>query len=120
MQVARGMQALEACDPPVMHRDLKPSNVLLDVAGRAVVSDFGLARRVWRSDGCAPLTGETGTYLYMSPEMMRCALHAECAVPCLLQRAAHGSAYGLAAFASPWQRSLPPCLQLVMIEMSPA
>ena len=28
--VARGMQALEEADPPILHRDLKPSNVLLD------------------------------------------------------------------------------------------
>ena len=28
--IARGMQALEESDPPILHRDLKPSNVLLD------------------------------------------------------------------------------------------
>lgn len=44
LDVARGMQALEESDPPVLHRDLKPSNVFVDARGRAKVADFGLAR----------------------------------------------------------------------------
>lgn len=28
--VARGMQALEEAQPPILHRDLKPSNVFID------------------------------------------------------------------------------------------
>lgn len=31
--VARGMQALEEAEPPILHRDLKPSNVLIDAGG---------------------------------------------------------------------------------------
>lgn len=52
----------------VLHRDVKPSNILVDAAGKAHVTDFGLAQRV--SDGHS-LT-HTGTVLgtptYMSPE----------------------------------------------------
>lgn len=71
-QVASALAALEACDPPILHRDVKPSNVLIDGAGRARLADFGLSRRR-PADGETEgvLTGETGTYLYMSPEIMR-------------------------------------------------
>lgn len=44
LDVARGMEALESCDPPILHRDLKPSNVFVDGQGHAQVADFGLAR----------------------------------------------------------------------------
>eukprot|EP00983_Pelagomonas_calceolata_P132906 1161915-Pelagomonas_calceolata.AAC.8 len=42
--VARGMEALESLQPPILHRDLKPSNVFIDGAGHARVADLGLAR----------------------------------------------------------------------------
>ena len=67
--VARGMAYLESRG--VMHRDLKPGNVFVTdsgSSGRAVIADFGLAREV---DPEAVLTGETGTYLYMAPEVIR-------------------------------------------------
>jgi serine/threonine protein kinase len=69
MQVCQGLAALEACQPPVLHRDVKPSNVFIDAAGAARLGDFGLSRVM--PDNSAVLTNETGTYLYMSPEMMR-------------------------------------------------
>jgi serine/threonine protein kinase len=64
------MAALAAADPPLLHRDLKPSNILLDGGGQPRVADFGLAR--WLRPGdAASLTGETGTYQYMAPEVFR-------------------------------------------------
>ena len=71
-EVARGMRYLEEATPTVMHRDLKPSNVFLtsrEIDARALVADFGLARWLPHSDEV--LTGETGTYLYMAPEVIR-------------------------------------------------
>jgi eukaryotic-like serine/threonine-protein kinase len=53
----------------VLHRDLKPGNVLFDEAGRAYVSDFGLAKLV---DTDADLTRSVdllGTPHYIAPEV---------------------------------------------------
>ena len=64
--------AREEATPTVMHRDLKPSNVFISCpgpGGRAVVADFGLAR--WMPHSGQAMTGETGTYLYMAPEVIR-------------------------------------------------
>eukprot|EP00198_Chlamydomonas_reinhardtii_P002739 XP_001692075.1 predicted protein [Chlamydomonas reinhardtii] len=69
-QVALGMCPLEACRPSILHRDLKAANVYLDNKGVARVGDFGLSRRLLE-EARASLTGETGTYLYMAPEVMR-------------------------------------------------
>ena len=64
--VASGMAAMERIG--VLHRDLKPSDVLLDGSLRAKVADLGLARIV--NDDHVSLTAETGTYIYMAPEVM--------------------------------------------------
>ncbi|MFC5489469.1 protein kinase domain-containing protein [Dokdonella soli] len=54
----------------VVHRDLKPANILLDAAGDAYISDFGVARSL----GATGLTQTglvIGTPEYLSPEQAR-------------------------------------------------
>jgi serine/threonine protein kinase len=73
--LARGMNYLHTCKPIVLHRDLKPANLLLDEAGTLKISDFGLAKiRTKAPDEPSEaftMTGETGSYRFMAPEVYR-------------------------------------------------
>ncbi|PIA27717.1 hypothetical protein AQUCO_07600110v1 [Aquilegia coerulea] len=69
LEVSQGMQYLHEQKPMLLHRDLKPSNIFMDHALHIRVADFGHAR--FLSDGEKALTGETGTYIYMAPEVIR-------------------------------------------------
>ena len=66
-QLARGLDELHRY--AIVHRDVKPSNVLFDSEGRAVLSDFGLARAV----DSTRLTKDgqlVGTPHYLAPEVI--------------------------------------------------
>jgi len=58
----------------VLHRDLKPMNILVDAAGTAYISDFGLAKSAELSPAMTALTrpgGFMGTPQYVSPEQVQ-------------------------------------------------
>jgi serine/threonine-protein kinase len=67
-QVAGALDALHA--ERLFHRDVKPANILLDEAGTAYITDFGLAKDSQGSLLTRP--GQTvGSLDYMAPEQIR-------------------------------------------------
>ncbi|MFW6058476.1 MAG: serine/threonine-protein kinase [Persicimonas sp.] len=70
------MQILSALDTShqsgIIHGNLKPENVVLDAAGNAMLSDFGLASIVEREGGnSSHVYVGVGTVAYMSPEQFQ-------------------------------------------------
>jgi serine/threonine protein kinase len=67
-QVADGLQAL--WEAGMVHRDVKPGNILLDAAGNAYITDFGLAKDTEGTVLTRP--GQPlGSMDYMPPEQIR-------------------------------------------------
>ncbi len=56
----------------VVHRDIKPANVLFNHSGKAILSDFGIAKSLQQTDETLTAIGtQIGTPSYMSPEQCR-------------------------------------------------
>src|SRR5438552_459834 len=43
-QILEVLQFLHSQKPPIIYRDLKPGNIMIDLRGRAMLIDFGIAR----------------------------------------------------------------------------
>lgn len=69
LDIARGMNYLHHCNPPIIHRDLKSSNLLVDKNWTVKVGDFGLSR-LKHETFLQTKTGK-GTPQWMAPEVLR-------------------------------------------------
>ncbi|DBA75450.1 TPA: hypothetical protein ACH3X1_010707 [Trebouxia sp. C0004] len=69
LDVARGMNYLHSCRPPIVHRDLKSPNLLVDKDLTVKVCDFGLSR-VRRSTWLSSKS-QAGTPEWTAPEVLR-------------------------------------------------
>ncbi len=68
-QVARALVC--AGSKGYVHRDIKPENIMLHEDGRAILTDFGLARGDEVSSGLTVSGRAMGTPYYMSPEQTK-------------------------------------------------
>src|SRR5437763_2421211 len=66
IQVADALAFAHAHD--LVHRDVKPQNILIDAAGDAKVTDFGIARSLDVEHGVTETGTVLGTSNYLSPE----------------------------------------------------
>ncbi|KAK9058916.1 hypothetical protein SSX86_023764 [Deinandra increscens subsp. villosa] len=69
MDIARGMNYLHHCQPPIIHCNLKSSNLLVDKNLTLKVGDFGLSR-IKHKTYLATNSG-AGTAQWMAPEVLR-------------------------------------------------
>ncbi|KAM7258215.1 hypothetical protein ACFE04_013956 [Oxalis oulophora] len=69
LDIARGMNYLHRCNPPIVHRDLKSSNLLVDKNWTVKVGDFGLSR-IKHATFLTSKNGN-GTPQWMAPEVLR-------------------------------------------------
>lgn len=69
LQLCDVLAYLHAQSPPIVFRDLKPSNVLIDQADRAVLVDFGIARRYRAGEQADTIM--LGTPGFAAPEQLR-------------------------------------------------
>ena len=114
VDVCAGLAAAHAAG--VLHRDLKPENVILARDGRAVITDFGIARAVTEGEHGKTLGGIVGTPAYMARSRSR-ARPISMAAPTSTRWApccSSSSAASPPGLVTPWWRSQRPgsCVHL--------
>ena len=69
LDVARGMNYLHSCRPPIIHRDLKSPNLLVELDLTVKVCDFGLSRM--RHAAVLSAKSQAGTPEWTAPEVLQ-------------------------------------------------
>jgi len=64
-QIADGLDYIHS--NKLIHRDIKPENILISMAGKMKLSDFGLSKQISTRGTCS-VSGIKGTLLWMAPE----------------------------------------------------
>lgn len=64
-QIADGLDYIHSNN--LIHRDIKPENILISMAGKMKLSDFGLSKQISTRGTCS-MSGIKGTLLWMAPE----------------------------------------------------
>ncbi|XP_046460948.1 serine/threonine-protein kinase/endoribonuclease IRE1-like isoform X2 [Daphnia pulex] len=64
-QIADGLDYIHS--NKLIHRDIKPENILISMAGKMKLSDFGLSKQISTRGTCS-ISGIKGTLLWMAPE----------------------------------------------------
>lgn len=73
-QLLSAIDTAHSLSPPVVHRDIKPSNIIFAKDGRLLLSDFGIAKRIYNENSITQQSELTitnvrpGTWMYASPE----------------------------------------------------
>ncbi|MDB4936615.1 MAG: hypothetical protein JWP87_3587 [Labilithrix sp.] len=98
-----GLSAAHAAG--VIHRDLKPANVIIARDGRAVITDFGIARALKQEESAQTAAGNVvGTPAYMAPEQLEGAKDLDARTDIY---ALGAMLYELLAGEVPWARETP-------------
>eukprot|EP00189_Rhodosorus_marinus_P012517 CAMPEP_0184740802 /NCGR_PEP_ID=MMETSP0315-20130426/3822_1 /TAXON_ID=101924 /ORGANISM="Rhodosorus marinus, Strain UTEX LB 2760" /LENGTH=372 /DNA_ID=CAMNT_0027210713 /DNA_START=214 /DNA_END=1332 /DNA_ORIENTATION=+ len=72
MGIAEGLQFIHKAG--IIHRDVKCANILLSDSMTPWIADFGFSRLI---DRVNTMTGETGSYRYMAPEVIKASKYSD-------------------------------------------